>query len=1096
MASQSNKSKGFEHDEYTRKAMELVRQGKSFFITGKAGTGKTTLLRKIVAECRASGKNIAVTAPTGVAAKNAEGKTLHTMFKLKTTMFIPGMMSLGCRLKEYEKRLIRKLDILIIDEISMVRCDLLDRVDLAIKNCKNSQKPFGGIQIIFFGDLFQLPPVVDEDKDAQLYSHYENPYFFASDVIRKNPIPMLELQKVHRQENDSVFVQILNNIREGHYPESDRIILNKRLKYGYEPPKNESGVFLRTLNRKVWGHNNGKLEELPGEAVPFNAIVKGYFPKSQFPTEEELKLKVGAKVMLLRNDNDGLKYVNGTQGIISSIHGNSIRVKTDEGNLIAVERSTWELYDYELDTEKNKIIPIVIGSFTQFPLKLAWAVTIHKSQGMTFDKAIVDARKAFATGQVYVALSRCRSLEGLTLTSKIEKEDIKVDPIVVQYMNTVERISVDDKETPKEISIFIFSPDGKTITGCRVEAYGAIEIPEGVECIAEKAFQDNTNITAVKCATTVREICNHAFWGCENLSDITLNEGLTNIGLEAFGSTNLEEINLPASINEMGLTPCSCPIYVDDANKEYSDLDGVLYDKEKTTLILYPSQTEEDIIEIPESVAFIDAYAFENNEAEEIVIPEGIAGLGNNIFSGCQNLKVLTIHSDSPADINVHDKAFEGFEVENCVLRVPFTALSLYKKIASFKDFKYITAIEGSFCLKYDETGTEVIGVDESNIEEEIVIPEGVTSIAEEAFLNNLSIDYVEFPKSLKKIGNSAFYGCSNLYDVNIKNGLEEIGYEAFLETDLSRVKIPESVSDIGSSAFACEIDVDSASLYYTSYDGVLYSEDEKELCIYPAGLIDEDFQVPEEVETICSFAFENSELSSITLPENLKVIESFAFSNCENLEEIEIPESITTLEKNVFDGCSALSTITIHASDPDSIKINHGLFSGFIKEDCELIVPHGARERYAGHAAFQGFSSIEEMDEEDTDDEDNPGYTTGDYFERLPGANYKESKGFYYFDGYDHCRVILSQYGFFLYVKGGGLYFMSERISPNMNGSIWIKNKRESKTVYPVCYSVDNVTSENFGVFTEDYTNKILTYKDQKTGKTFCINLITKKKF
>lgn len=1096
MASQSNKSKAFEHDEYTRKAMELVRQGKSFFIKGKAGTGKTTLFRKIVAECRASGKNIAVTAPTGIAAKNAEGKTLHKMFKLNTAMYIPGKMRLRFNLKEAEQLLIKKLDILIIDEISMVRCDLLDKVDLTLKNCKRNQKPFGGIQVILFGDFFQLAPVVDEKNNEQhIYDYYENQYFFASDVIKKNPLPMLELTKVHRQ-HDKEFISILNNIREGRYPESDRIILNKRLKKGFVPPPTESGIFLRTNNDKVDGFNYHRLKELNEEEVPFHAIIDGTFPESQYPTAEHLTLKVGAKVMILRNDTDDNKYVNGTQGIISSIHGESVRVKTDDGRLINVQRAKWDLYNYILSEDKQTITPVVVGSFSQIPLKLAWAVTIHKSQGMTFDKAIVDARKAFATGQVYVALSRCRSLEGLTLTSKIEEEDIKVDPIVVQYMNTVERISVDGKETPKEISIFIFSSDGKTITGCRVEAYGAIEIPEGVECIAEKAFQDNTNITAVKCATTVREICNHAFWGCENLSDITLNEGLTNIGLEAFGSTNLEEINLPASINEMGLTPFSCPIYVDDANEEYSDIDGVLYDKDKTTLILYPSLIEEDIIELPESVEFIEAYAFENNEAEEIVLPECIVGLENNIFSGCQNLKVLTIHSDSPAGINVHDKAFEGFEVENCVLRVPFAALSSYKKIANFQDFKYITAIEGSLGLKYDETGTEIVGVDEDNIEEEIVIPEGVISIADDAFLNNLSIEYVEFPKSLKKIGNSAFNGCCNLYDVNIKNGLEEIGYEAFLETDLSQVKIPESVSDIGSTAFACEIEVDPASLYYTSYDGVLYNENEKELCIYPAGLSDDDFEIPEEVETICSFAFENSELSTITLPKNLKVIKSFAFSNCENLEEIEIPESITLLEKNVFDGCTALSSITIHVTDPDSIMIDHGLFSGFIKEDCELIVPHGAKERYAGHAAFQGFSSIEEMEAEDADNEDNSRYATGDYFDRLPGANYKESKGFYYFDGYDHCRVILSQYGFFLYINGGGLYFMSERISSNMNGSIWIKNKRESKTVYPVCYSVDNVTSEKIGVFTEDFSNKVLTYKDLKTGKTFRINLITRKKF
>lgn len=484
----------FIHDDDTRKAMELVRKGRSFFITGKAGTGKTTLLKKIVAECRANGKNIAVTAPTGVAAKNAEGQTLHTMFGLSTAMYIPGKMRMRYRLDDAREKVVKKLDVLIIDEISMVRCDLLDMVDLTLQHYKGNKNPFGGIQVVFFGDLFQLPPVVTDEDEEHLYSHYDNQYFFSSDVITKHPFPLLELNKVHRQE-DPIFVNILNHIREGKYLASDREILNRRLKPGYEPSEKESAVYLRTRNKKVWGHNKGKLDTLPGDEVPFKAYIDGIFPKEQFPTDFELKLKIGAKVMLLRNDHDGLKYVNGTQGVISSIYDGMIRVKTDEGELITVERSTWELYSYVYNKETKTIDPIVIGSFTQFPLKLAWAVTIHKSQGMTFDKAIVDAKQAFAPGQVYVALSRCRSLEGLTLTTRISERDIKVDPIVVEYMKTVERINPQDNDGDEEETVlFFFSDNGKTITGCSSELSGMIEIPEGVEKIAERAFEDNSNI--------------------------------------------------------------------------------------------------------------------------------------------------------------------------------------------------------------------------------------------------------------------------------------------------------------------------------------------------------------------------------------------------------------------------------------------------------------------------------------------------------------------------------------------------------------------------------------------------------------------------
>lgn len=433
----------FEDDECTLKVKELVRQGKSFFITGKAGTGKTTLLlEEIVPECRARGKNIVVAAPTGIAAKNAEGQTLHSLFGLKTIVFIPRKVRKWYRhLEAAKEKIIKKIDILIIDEISMVRCDLLDMVDCTLQLYKGNRKPFGGIQVIFSGDLFQLPPVVPEDEEALLYSHYKTPYFFSSDVIRKYPFPLLELRKVHRQGDDT-FVNILNNIRDGRYLSSDREILNKRYKPGYEQSGKESPVYLRTTKYNVRRYNNRKLKRIPNKEEVFWPKIENIFPKKLYPTDNPLKLKVGAKVMLLRNDNESLKYVNGTQGIITSINKeeDTIRVKTEKGDFIRVEPSTWKVYDYIYNEETKTIEPKEIGSFTQFPLKLAWAVTIHKSQGMTFEKSIIDAHQSFASGQVYVALSRCRSLEGLILTSKITESDIKVDPIVVEYMKTVERI--------------------------------------------------------------------------------------------------------------------------------------------------------------------------------------------------------------------------------------------------------------------------------------------------------------------------------------------------------------------------------------------------------------------------------------------------------------------------------------------------------------------------------------------------------------------------------------------------------------------------------------------------------------------------------
>ena len=1307
----------FIHDQYTLKAIELVRKGQSFFITGKAGTGKTMLLKKIVQECRARGKNIAVTAPTGIAAKNAEGKTLHSMFGLKTFVFIPGQTRRWYHLDSAKERIIKNLDILIIDEISMVRCDVLDMVDHSLRRIKGNRKPFGGIQVIFFGDLFQLPPVVTEQEEELLYKHYEknSPYFFSSDVIKKNPFPVLELEKVHRQA-DEEFVKILNNIREGNYYPSDRATLNKRYKPGYEPSEKEPSIYLRTLNRKVDAHNYSKLNKLPGEPNKFWAIVKDVFPENLYPTENPLKLKVGAKVMLIRNDNDNYKFVNGTQGIISSIFDEEIRVKTVDGDLISIEQSKWELYDYIFNEETKTIDPIVVGSFTQYPIKLAWAVTIHKSQGMTFDKAIIDARRSFAPGQVYVALSRCRSLEGLTLTSRITEDDIMVDPKVLSYMSEVEKIIpdvIDEVQDEEEESIFFWGDDGKTITGIKSEISGDIEIPEGVEVIAEKAFEDNTNITSAKFPSTLREICNHAFWGCKNLQSINfkeglvsigveafigtalqevrlpqsleemdwtpfgcrmkvdiqneyfssdingalynrdqtslilyprigheetieipdmvtciesyafennkaseiilpedlekmqddlfygcknlrtitlkstspsdieidneafkgfevencilrvpfdslsdyidderfrvfsyitdfegriclkyynsrkevvgyekrsgetivipegveiieeqafkdnnvtsvlcpdslieikdqafygcknlrrvkLNDGLISIGQEAFLDTNLKSIELPNTVEEMGVSPFECAINVNDINSHYSDIAGVLFNKDHSSLILYPRKHKKNIIEIPSSVYTIKAYAFEGNRVEEIVLPENTFYLEEYMFNECQNLKTLTIKQELPEDIEIEENAFKGFEVDNCVLRVPFDSLSEYIKDERFVDFKYITAIEGSRCLKYDEDGINVVDCEGEDCKN-IVIPEGVTNISEGAFEGNEEIERVVLPKTLLKIGNASFNECLNLSEIKLNKGLRDIGWDAFKGTGLSWVKIPDSVVKIGYSAFSCEIEVGSRNTHYCANDGVLYSYDGKKLVIYPEYKENEAFEVPSTVEVIESYAFEDT---------------------C--LETLIISDSITSLHNNIFGSSSEISTLILHCEDPNELYIDDSIFEDFNKQQCKLVVPCGSLPLYASNKHFRDFLSISEMSEDGEYPENatEPKFSTGQYYETLPGNNLAESKVFCYYKGKYHCYVVLSSEGFFLKLMEGGYYYMSDLIDGDVSGSIWVMNKKEKLTSYMVAYSTDNVTKYSFGHFTENTIEGTLSYKDVKSGDGFTIDL------
>jgi len=1072
----------FIHDAYTLKALELVRLGRSFFITGKAGTGKTTLLKEIVKECRARGKNIAVSAPTGVAAKNAEGQTLHSLLGLKTIVFIPGKIQRWYNTMDNARvNVIKKLDILIIDEISMVRCDVLDMVDLTLQHYKRNKKPFGGIQVILFGDLFQLPPVVNDKKKEKelLYSYYKkgNPYFFSSDVISKHPFPVLELETVYRQQEDKKFVNILNHIREGDFLESDRNVLNRRLKSGYRPSEQEPAVFLRTNKSKVWGHNIGKLEELPSKQESYGAYIEGKFPQSLYPTDNPLLLKVGARVMLLRNDNDGLKYVNGTQGVIVSIYDGIIRVKTDEGDLISVERSTWELYDYVFENETKTIVPVVVASFKQYPIKLAWAVTIHKSQGMTFSKVIVDARKSFAAGQVYVALSRCRSLNGLTLTSRITKDDIMVDPIVVEYMKSVERINPNEAEQESEMieqQMFFFSDDGKTITGIASEVSGDIVIPDGIEKIEDEAFKDNIKITGIECPESLREIGKHAFWGCKNLKEIKLNDGLTSIGVEAFIHTDLESVDLPYTVEFLDWTPFECKMNVHYLNEHfYSDINGVLFSADETSLILYPPRVHEEQIEVPEDVTCIESYAFERNVANEIVIPEGIQELQGNLFSGCQNLRTITFQSSLPVAIKMDNETFKGFEVENCSLRVPFEALSAYKKDKRFKDFKYITAIEGSRCLLYDDKGTEILGCDDE-VCEDIVIPDGVIKIGKEAFKDKTDIESVVLPESLEEIGDMAFSNCGNITDIVLNEGLNSIGYDAFKGTQLSEVVIPYSVKYIGPSAFTCQMDVDSSNLDYVDIDGILYTFYETELVIYPSDRTDEKYEVYEGVTHISCFAFEDSNLTSLSFP-----------------------DSITSLESNILNGCENLIELTFNNKEPDELDIDEEAFEGFNKNKCKLIVPYGCTSKYSSHKQFHDFMNIVEKNNTDVKEKQNleepkSGQSTGQYFETLTESHRSESKAFCLHNGRNYCYVVMTSKGFYLKIIGGGYYFLSEHISDYTFGNIWVQNKKGNLSSYAVSYSTDGINSKAFGRFVEGVSRNTLTYRDLKTGDTFTLDLKT----
>ena len=414
----------------------LEKTQRNLFITGRAGTGKSTLLHVFKNTTR---KKCVVLAPTGVAALNAGGQTIHSFFGFPAKFFTPEDIK-----KRRDTRLYRNIEVLIIDEISMVRADMIDHIDMFLRINRENMNPFGGVQVIFFGDLFQLPPVVASPEEQNYFrTYYESPYFFSAKIFQPdhfNNAPFelegFELNKVYRQENRH-FIRLLDAVRLNQIDYDDLDDLNAR----HVPNFNEKDYFitLSPRNAVVDEINRHELAQIYTQEFTFIAEVTGQFDPKQFPTEGALKLKLGAQVMFIKNDTIKKEYVNGTIGKIVRLDHDKIVVQVEEndGELknIEVEKQTWEILRYKLgDNDPTKIDSDVIGSFKQYPLRLAWAITIHKSQGKTFDKVIIDLTGgAFEHGQTYVALSRCRTLEGIVLKQRIRPNDVKVDEVIVEF---------------------------------------------------------------------------------------------------------------------------------------------------------------------------------------------------------------------------------------------------------------------------------------------------------------------------------------------------------------------------------------------------------------------------------------------------------------------------------------------------------------------------------------------------------------------------------------------------------------------------------------------------------------------------------------
>ena len=427
--------------EEARMAFNIIEKtSANLFLTGKAGTGKTTFLKELR---RLSPKRMVILAPTGIAAINAGGQTIHSFFQLPLSPFIPGTAFNGgdssrkYKFSNVKRKIIRTLDLLVIDEISMVRSDLLDAIDDVMRRYRKADKPFGGVQLLMIGDLHQLAPVTTGQEEAMLRQYYDTSYFFSSKALKASGYLTVELKKVYRQQDDQ-FLHLLNQIRCNQATPETLAELNKRYIPDFQPRKEDSYIRLTTHNYPAQQINEQELAKLSSKAYTFDAEVEGEFPEMSYPTDFRLTLKQGAQVMFIKNDADH-RYYNGMIGEITNLSNDEITVKSrDTGETFTLGKERWDNSKYTLNEKSMEIEETVEGTFLQYPLRLAWAITIHKSQGLTFEHAIIDASRSFTHGQTYVALSRCKSLEGMVLSAPLSQSAIIKDETIESFTGNLQ----------------------------------------------------------------------------------------------------------------------------------------------------------------------------------------------------------------------------------------------------------------------------------------------------------------------------------------------------------------------------------------------------------------------------------------------------------------------------------------------------------------------------------------------------------------------------------------------------------------------------------------------------------------------------------
>ncbi len=638
-------------------AHDFIRDtGCNLFLTGKAGTGKTTFLRSLAEK---TPKRMIVTAPTGVAAINAGGVTLHSFFQLPFGPYVPGSEGYESnrqrhfRFSKEKKRIIKSLDLLVIDEISMVRADLLDAVDATLRRHRLSSEPFGGVQLLMIGDLHQLSPVAKQEEWRLLQNYYDSVYFFSSRALEQTKLVTIELKRIYRQ-SDGRFIKILNQVRDNRLDETTQEALNSRYIPNYEPKDNDGCITLTTHNASADSINLRKLEGLDGKQWSFTAEIEGDFPEHTYPTADNLQLKEGAQVMFIRNDpSSDKRYFNGKIGAVTRISQTRICVLCPgEQKPIEVEPLSWENIKYTFNDSSKEIEEETIGSFTQYPLKPAWAITIHKSQGLTFDRAVIDAKAAFTHGQIYVALSRCRTLEGLVLSSPISASTCQPDEALLHFdqhgrqnLPSADLLQEEKKDYQQKLLLdcFDFSVLRNRLNyfvqlftrhNRVIQPLGNIDLGQLKKRAGQDIFMvgDNfkrelqtifsSNSLPESDPHTVERITKASCWFQEKLKDV-FDEPVTNIGFETDNAEIRKQIN--RSLNELNkefrvklAAVQSCEDSFSPSNYLRAILAAEIdFQPEKPKKEILPEYSEQDISH-PELFALLRQWRSDTAQREQI----------------------------------------------------------------------------------------------------------------------------------------------------------------------------------------------------------------------------------------------------------------------------------------------------------------------------------------------------------------------------------------------------------------------------------------------------------------------------------------------